>query len=480
MRRTANGFSVAILAHNYARIVLSSQHATQSRWFSQGPSSTAPLEVPSSKADDADAATSGPPMPPNYVPVELRDASDESLMFLRNKPSAAMPKRPILPEGCIEAPHLPDRPKKEPRYIDEHAARLKTTSVGAGRPLVQPSATSFTYEDTRKQGEPNVVEGQAPQTFHRTSTPSQEAKLESAGRSGGSTSSRTAATASGEGKADAQTPDEELGRKMAAAIPRTRLDDLRADIQKLDYYQGTPEYMKELDAFRAKYGDGQQLSIEDGDEANRRPYTAEEVARGLKGEPLDLNRSSHRLQSILTQGPHGYHPDRLMQQYGFASMDAGYAFSPAKIIGQLDAAAPSGSLDANKPDYNLASQELKDQIAFNAHEDKTLAFRYLGINTIQRRQIRMCLSDLETRDYNSTLLQYYCMGMWLTNKSKMNHCEPKHNIRDVFFIARMLKMLLMEPELDSVHRKLEKPLLVVATLVMLFFLWQPVTLASIA
>jgi hypothetical protein len=472
MRRTVNGLGVAILAHNYARTMRSAPHESiQRRWFSQGPGASAPLEVPNTKSDDLSSATSAPPMPPNYVPVEHRDASDESLTFLR-KPSAATLKKPFIPEGCIEAPHLPDRPKKEPRYIDEHAARLKTTSVGAGRPLVDPnSAASFTYEEA----------GERSQTFHRASTPAEEL-----GKAGGRSAKRAsdsfgASTTPDASKAPPQTPEEELGRRMAASIPRTRMDDLRADIQKLDYYQGTPEYMKHLDAFRAKYGDGQKLSIEEGEEeSDRRPYSADEISRGLKGEPLDLHRSSHRLQSILTAGPHGYHPDRMMQQYGFASMEAGYAFSPAKIIGQLDAAAPSGSLDANKPDYNLASQELKDQVSSNANEDKSLAFRYLGVNTIQRRQIRMCLSDIDTSDYNSTLhvmmtypytdwlFSFYLVGLGFVLYS----LQKKYQAYD--FYDEYLGLDLRQV------RKLEKPLLVLATIVMLFALWQPVTLASIA
>lgn len=434
--------------------------ATWSAWSCRRYAATNKLQPTNADATFADEVA--PPAPPNYVPVEQRDSGDESLVFAR-KPSAAKPIRTApLPEGCIEAPYLPDRPPKIVHYIDEHAERLKSTSVGAGRPLVSgngqrvlevvkedPKEASFRpARSARRHREQQPDSGTQENTFH-----SGESSADSEDAAGSSSARASEPGAAADSTATA-----------APRKPKSKFQQLRQDIEKLEYFQGSPKYQKLLEEFREKYT-AEELAAATQEV---RTYTDVEKAAGLEGEPLDLNRLSAVSHAKVTDGPGQYHPINLMQQAGVGLYD-GYAFSPSLELGKLNL------------DTSLASDSLKHQVSGGAHKDTSLLFKYFGVTDIQRRQIRLCLSDIDKRDtgvsihvmmsypYSDWLFYFYLTVGWLC----LYYGQKK--VKAYEFYDEYLGL-----DLRQVSR-LQKPLLAfISAVILMTFLLQPIVLSTIA
>jgi hypothetical protein len=178
---------------------------------------------------------------------------------------------------------------------------------------------------------------------------------------------------------------------------------------------------------------------------------------------------------MLTSGPHAFHPMLVMQQQGILR-EHGYAFSPMKELGKF-----GGDPTLAKPDFSLASDSLKNQVSGDAHEDKSIAFRYFGVNSLQRRQIKMCLSDIDRHDYNITfhVLASYPYTDWL---------HAFYVLSFGLFLYDMQKRYRMYDFYDEYLgldlrqvRSLEKPVLLAVTFIVMFtVLMQPMMLITIA
>eukprot|EP00331_Platyophrya_macrostoma_P022472 CAMPEP_0176451698 /NCGR_PEP_ID=MMETSP0127-20121128/28022_1 /TAXON_ID=938130 /ORGANISM="Platyophrya macrostoma, Strain WH" /LENGTH=465 /DNA_ID=CAMNT_0017839865 /DNA_START=31 /DNA_END=1428 /DNA_ORIENTATION=+ len=442
--------------------------AIRSSGSSLGRSEAAYIALLNARLSQSSLENSGAKQSSSPEPA-LSQASDESLLFLR-KPQTAKPlvRAVPLPEGCIEAPTIPDRPKREPVFVDEHARRLHSTSVGAGRPLVSETGRQFFAEgesDTSKKHQEFTPERSA-----RRRTPlahDVEAGFTTFS-SKGATESDPPTRNSEEGTSSGNAGEDGLpARSSEPTFKKSKFEQIREAIQKLEYYEGTPQYSEMLREFREKYSaadiEGAASETED-----KREYNENEVAAGLKGEPLDIRRASAKLQSRLVAGPHQFHPLSVLQQQG-VGLHEGYAFNPSVELGNF------------KLDPSLASQSLKDQVAGGSLKDTSIAFRYFGVTDVQRRQMRRCLSDIDTRDMNT------CMHVMLTYP----HTDSLFFIYcalTIVFLFQMQKRFRMYDFYDEYLgldlrqvRRLEKPLLLVISVAMVMtLLLQPLILSSIA
>ncbi|KAG5490456.1 hypothetical protein JKF63_00576 [Porcisia hertigi] len=478
--------------------------------------------------------TPPPPRPAFYVPPEERDPSDESLAFLKpGSPLQHLTRQDTeveLPEGLERAPSIAERQRAAPTYMDADAARVGSTSVHAGQSLLQQHSRidtgAYYYSAPRalsaaEEGAPaasaecashrsrlHILQEHAP---HRgweaallATSPVAGALGAFGGGSGGVGSREGTAkdksmfAASHEFSALGNTPGELADERQRAALQST-VKSLEADIKKLEYYQGTPQYDKLLADFRAKYsaqghGDGAEKSGKRGAEGP--VYTAEEVERGLEGQPIDYHHSSMKLQSQLLSGPRAYDPVTIMQQQGVLRFQ-GYAFPPTAELGKLK--MDGGDLKAlhnAHRSHPLVAQVRRginaltgrrdardDYVVMDdkSREDTHLLYRTLGLDAVQRRQIRYMLTDFDHADRSTTfhVMMSYPYTDWLHvfYMVLVGWCLYQLQVQcgAYDFYDEYLGL-----DLRQVPR-LQKPVLVAITiLVMVFFLFQPLSVASIA
>eukprot|EP00796_Vickermania_ingenoplastis_P000840 gene840-477_t len=302
----------------------------------------------------------------------------------------------------------------------------------------------------------------------------------------------------------------------------TRTQEMELEMQKLEFYFGTPQYPDLVAAFKKKFE--AELSEEgekDGDGAtaeNERQYTPEEVMAGLSSQPIDYHRSSKKLQMQLNQGPRAYDLITNLQRQGLMRFQ-GYAFPPSTVLGELKGVQPpppgadptriggeaevtqhweavDRKLRGSGPRaivrrawYSLLGREdpRHQHLAPSPGEagqvrlDNSLAFRLTGLDVMQRRQMRFMLTDFDYADrqtafhvmmtypYTDWIHAFYMVAVGFT----LYYLQIHYNAYD--FYDEFLGLDLRQAP------SAKKPFLVMlTTTVMVFFLFQPLLVASIA
>ncbi|KAG5497293.1 hypothetical protein JIQ42_03777 [Leishmania sp. Namibia] len=468
--------------------------------------------------------TPAPPRPAFYVPPEERDPADESLAFLKpGRPLDHLVRRSVevqLPEGLERAPSIAERPRAAPTYMDADAARVGSTSVHAGQSLlhrrsgIDTSAYYYSASQSLRAAEEDGPAIGALDASHRsrlhilrehvsrceseTTPPGAEraAGASSDGRGGvcssGSIAKERSMFAASHEFAAVDKTSQELEEERQRAAPKPSAKQLDADIKKLEYYQGTPQYDKLLADFRAKYG--AEGSAEGG--AKGPFYTASEVERGLEGQPIDYHRGSTQLQAQLLSGPRAYDPVTIMQQHGVLRFQ-GYAFPPTAELGKLkgdgdelkalhDAHRSHPLVEKVRRGVNalVGRKDARDDYVAmegKSEEDTHLLYRTLGLGAVQRRQIRYMLTDFDHADRNTTfhVMMSYPYTDWIHVFYMMlvGWCLYQLQVRcgAYDFYDEYLGLDLRQVP------QLQKPALTGITIVvMIFFFFQPLLLASIA
>lgn len=499
------------------------------------------LESSATRADSGDALPPiidmpTPPRPAFYVPPEQRDPSDESLAFLKpGSPLQHLHQHQAdapIPDGLDRAPSLTARVKPAPAYMDADASRVQSTSVHAGQPLLHrrsvvdtssyyfnnnaahtelgegskgaPDGASeshrsrlYTLQDVQPRGAASDATplGRAPST----------AALDGLGSSNGSesTSKERSIFAAAREFAAVDKTIEELEDEQQRAAPKPAVKQLEADIKKLEYYYGTPQYEKLLAEFRKKYGadgevkggsgNGEEASKKTGDS---RAYSPSEVDRGLEAQPIDYLRSSPKLQAQLLSGPRAYDPVTIMQQQGVMRFQ-GYAFPPTVKLGKLkgdkdqlkalhDAHRSHPLVTRVRQGFNalIGRKDARDDYVAaedKSKEDTHLVYRTLGLDAVQRRQMRYMLTDFDHADRHTTfhVMMSYPYTDWLHvfYMVLVGWCLYQLQVR---YGAYEFYDEFMGLDLRQVPR-LEKPVLAgITVIVMVFLLFQPLLVASIA
>lgn len=390
------------------------------------------------KADGSLAsATSGipidapaPPRPAFYVPPEERELGDASLDFLhessplkqRHRAADAAAKSSGQPLGTPGPgqglfPDLKFREKPAKQFMDADAARVQSTSVHAGKSLfssrhsVDPGeyyGAPVNFSADAKGGEHisrlNVFD--SPSLRTRIEGPADEAPRDGDGRHDTLFTPKyefsdppASEEVSGEGAPQPKAPPKPLAKQ------------LELDLKKLEYFYGSPQYEEMLQEFREKYGSDQTAS----EAAREQPFSASEVAQGLQGQPIDFARASPKLQSVIASGPRAYDPVIVMQQYGMLRYQ-GYAFPPSTVLGKLKSAEDVKALqDAHRGNravravrrtfYSLIGRPdtRESHLATSeSKEDTHIAHRVLGLDAVQRRQMRFMLTDFDYSDKQAT------------------------------------------------------------------------------
>ncbi|KPI89825.1 hypothetical protein ABL78_1088 [Leptomonas seymouri] len=462
--------------------------------------------------------TPAPPRPAFYVPPEERDPSDESLAFLRpGSPLEHLTQHHVdapVPAELDRAPFLVEREKSAPTYMDADAARVQSTSVHAGQPLLSRRSvvdtSSYYYSSPREElgeglsstaGSIGATRRSRLHTFQNASLRQEHASapLESGG--GSSTPKERSIFTSSHEFATIGKSVEEMEDEKLRATPKPAVKQLEADIKKLEYYYGTPQYEKLLADFRKKYGgDGNtnDTSTEDGINraASGRTYTAPEVDRGLDTQPIDYLRSSPKLQAELVSGPRAYDPVTIMQQQGVMRFQ-GYAFPPTVELGKLK--GDSDQLKALHDKHRSHPLVARVRRGFNAligrkdarddyvvagdrpKEDTHLIYRTLGLDAVQRRQMRYMLTDFDHADRHTAfhVMMSYPYTDWLHVFYMVLVGWSLYQLQ-VRWGAYEFYDEYMGLDLRQVPR-LEKPVLAGITIaLMVFLLFQPLLVASIA
>nr|CCC89866.1 conserved hypothetical protein [Trypanosoma congolense IL3000] len=448
-----------------------------------------------SRADGGGASDVLPPKPASYIPPEERPPDDASLRFLRKGIRKGQTPPGVhqdvvyevnLGQGQMLAPELPSLPDPPRNYMNERAAALSSSSVHAGEsllptgagigatrlavvansapesksfravssfPFSQPSrrdASIFEFRDPFDEG----PRGSGPMKYERAS--------EVAGKTG---------TTSGDNSAGDEIPF---------------LQRMHLDLRRLEYYQGTAQYPDMLKEFRSKYFP--EGKMEDGGDSGSTPsrplYTAEELERGLEAQPIDFLRASDKLKMELTSGPRAYDPVVIMQQFGVMRFK-GYAFPPTLELGKLRD-REGNVLDPGKSAEGLLSNMSQGVSAtttlhLREYKDKPVLSRVLGLDDLQRRQVKAVLSDFDYSDHHTTyhVMMSYPYTDWLhvfymvsigLMLYELQICYDAYDFYDEYLGLDLRQV----PEL-------KKPFLVVVTVsVMVMVMFHPLLLASIA
>ncbi|RHW73768.1 hypothetical protein DPX39_030049300 [Trypanosoma brucei equiperdum] len=240
-----------------------------------------------------------------------------------------------------------------------------------------------------------------------------------------------------------------------------------------------------LKEFRAKYlSDGGSEGEGDGRLEDLRSYTQEELARGLESQPIDYLRASSKLKVELTSGPRAYDPVLVMQQMGVMRFQ-GYAFPPTTELGRLcdsDGKLPDSSEGAHrfaKYVAQTAPTAIKDQLKGN--EDRHILYRTMGLDVVQRRQVKAMLSDFDHGDRHTSyhVMMSYPYADWLHVFYMVLVGVAIYEMQ-VRFCAYDFYDEYLGLDLRQVP-KLKKPFLVTVTVVvMVVALFHPLLLVSIA
>ncbi|ESL07337.1 hypothetical protein TRSC58_04975 [Trypanosoma rangeli SC58] len=366
---------------------------------------------------------SPPPRPAFYVPPEERDADDVSLQFLRRKPrptggGADAKKGGVATDGAKGgaedvglrlspgqsfAPKLPCRPVYVPHYMDEKAAALASTSVHAGHHLL-PEEPQHPTQRLR------VIKDAPPESRATKGTPDVNF-LRAGNRDSIFEVKDTLGDDAGRGQAFAK--EEKGSRNVGDSTPQQRplLQQMELDIRRLEYYQGTSQYQRLLEDFRTKYGSCEADTISTGEsrggggpnggETTERSYSQEEVQRGLEEQPIDYLRSSNKLKVELSSGPRAFDPVIVMQKLGVMRFQ-GYAFPPTTELGKLRD-SEGRALEPNV-EHSVLKDYMRQSVSSTINtqlvggQDKHILYRTLGLDAVQRRQLRAMLSDFDHAD----------------------------------------------------------------------------------
>jgi hypothetical protein len=467
--------------------------------------------------------TPAPPRPAFYVPPAERDPADESLAFLKpGSPLQHLTRHQVdapIPEELDRAPFLPTRAKAVPTYMDADAMRVQSTSVHAGQSLLNKSSVVDTSSYYYSAPQVDLRKGQANATAnvedsHRSrlhtlqgTSPNHDYTTATLGSSGGSTPKERSIFAAAREFVPVDKSVEEAEDEKQRAAPRPAVKQLETDIKKLEYYYGTPQYEKLLADFRLKYGgEGEAKGKNTGntsdasDGANKaadgRTYSASEINRGLDAQPIDYLRSSPKLQAQLASGPRAYDPVTIMQQQGVMRFQ-GYAFPPTVELGKLkgnkdqlkalhDAHKSHPLVSRVRRGFNalIGRKDARDDyvaVEDKSKEDTHLVYRTLGLDAVQRRQMRYMLTDFDHADRHTTfhVMMSYPYTDWLHAFYMVfvGWCLYQLQLR---YGAYEFYDEYMGLDLRQVPR-LEKPVLTgITVVVMVFLLFQPLLVASIA
>lgn len=316
---------------------------------------------------------------------------------------------------------------------------------------------------------------------------------------------------------------EGVDRRARRPPPLTVSQEMELEARKLEYFFGTPEYPKMLAAFRIKYE--KELSGEEGggEGGNRhttrdkREYSAEEAEQGLQSQPIDFHRGSKKLQMQLNEGPRAFDPITVLQKQGMMRFQ-GYAFPPSTELGKLKmgrAGAAEGEQQSVEAMWEKMDQEVRQggggghspsavvrrafyrlvgkddpreqhlvrapSDAATPREDTSLIFRVTGLDVIQRRQMRYMLTDFDYGDrqtafhvmmtypYTDWIHAFYMVSVGIM----LYYLQIHFNAYD--FYDEYLGLDLRQAP------SAKKPFIAgITTLVMVFMLFQPLLVASIA
>lgn len=525
-----------------ALLVSKASVSSRAESSSISPEEDVPIDMPAS------------PKPAFYVPPAEREITDPSLSFLRKgdplqqRHEAAMAQKRRdegvqLGAGQEFAPQAQER-QREPRvFADANAARVQSTSVHAGMPLLRGEGEAD-HASTVGSGEYYAAASALP---HQGGGGGSEARGRlhilkgSAGRERLDAAHAMLASREAVTKSEHQLRDTIFGPKYeyshledvvgedvglpppsssgAGSSPPNRLDDsavssngnpetpktplakqIERDIKKLEYYQGSPQYPELLRQFREKYGKakGKDGAADDAgaeEEEERQKYTSEEVSQGLENQPIDFNRTSPLLQAQLSSGPHGYNPVTIMQQHGVMRFQ-GYAFPPSTELGKLkgvddikvmqDAYRERGLVAAVRKSFNAVVGRRDPKEEYLATEDRVrpdnhLLFRTLKLDAVQRRQMRFMLTDFDYKDRNTAfhVMMSYPYTDWIHVffMVLVGWCLYKLQLR---YGAYEFYDEYLGLDLRQVPN-VKKPFIAgITVLVMVFFLFQPLLVGSIA
>lgn len=328
--------------------------------------------------------------------------------------------------------------------------------------------------------------------------------------------------------------------KRRPRISLTRTQEMELAAQKLEYYFGTPQYPNMLAAFLQEYAEelrgeeeeemeaGSKGSSRKGEEEGSRKmgesvYSEKEVEQGLEAQPIDYLRSSKKLQLQLHEGPRAYDPITVLQRQGWMRFQ-GYAFPPSTELGKLKldggkgrrGGGGSGDGEDNLPVHweDVDRQvRYRDSLGGGAsgivrraffqllgkedpnekylmpppseaavpRTDKSLIYRVTGLDIVQRRQVRYMLTDF---DYSDRQTAFHVMMTY-------PHTDWIH----VFYMVSVgvglywLQIHFNAYEWYDEYLGLDlrqapsakKPFIAaVTTMVMVYLLFQPLLVASIA
>lgn len=269
--------------------------------------------------------------------------------------------------------------------------------------------------------------------------------------------------------------------------------------QKLERSFGFAEYPDLLAAFQKEYEvelrSGKQASEED------RVYTEEEERSGLKFQPVDYQRSSKKLQLHLQSGPRAYDPITVLQQQGMMRFQ-GYAFPPTTELGKLKGdedwsavdhryrhgSGSSGAIGVvRRAFYAMVGrddprhQHIVPAPNAGERQDTSLIYRMTRLDVVQRRQMKYMLTDFDYGDRQTAfhVMMTYPYTDWihvfymLATGISLYYLQLHFNAYD--FYDEYLGLDLRQAP------SAKKPFIAgLTTMVMVFILFQPLLVASIA
>lgn len=509
-----------------------------------------------------------PPRPPSYVAPADRPVTDESLSFLPEgsplqlQHAAAMAGRLAadgvrLTDGQGMAPQHTDVERLERVFADPDAARVRSTSVHAGKTLLSQQQQQHNSGGGSSSSGPAAVGAgeyygaqQQRRQLSRLHVLRDSARPDGAMLpDGGSTSSSSGG--GGSVGSNYQQQQQQRDTMFSAQHEFSRLEEIdggggvplapppifkpkpeasitdaagsgnnsnggggeepparvplvkqiERDIKKLEYYHGTPQYPELLRQFRDKYGrDGQSPPSSpsgegEGEGEEQHKYTAGDVSVGLANQPIDFHRSSAKLQAQLSSGPYGYSPVTLMQQHGVMRFQ-GYVFPPTTELGTLKGVDDLRALQDAHRSRGLVTGAVKSFNALIGRKDRSedylatedriktdnhILFKTLKLDAVQRRQMRFMLTDFDYKDRNTAfhVMMSYPYTDWIHVLFMVVMGWSLYQLQ-VRFGAYEFYDEYLGLDLRQVP-SVKKPFLAGLTcVIMLFFLFQPLLVASIA
>ena len=176
---------------------------------------------------------------------------------------------------------------------------------------------------------------------------------------------------------------------------------LQRDLRELSFWKDANGYEERLAAFQAKYP---THDPETGAPLTRKGlYSEAEIAAGLEGQPLDLRRASPALQAQFASNPvANFHPsilanDLLSQKTNKPGGGLTYESPQAKELRDLEA-----EMARHMALRQRASVE-GDLAPRTEPEQRGIVERVTGLDPVQQKQVRLCMSDFDLKDGMATL-----------------------------------------------------------------------------